>query len=75
MEEVEEGGKGTVVCTTTTKATEDGVGRGLVGTPPLSALPLWRWSVHHLGMPAGDTAVRGDAGPSYCNGEGASAAR
>ena len=73
--EEDEGGKGTIVRTATTKAMEDGVGQWAAGAAPLSALPPWRWSVCHLGTPAGDMAVRGDAGPSSCDGEGASAAQ
>ncbi len=55
----EEGGGGTVVRTAATKATEDGVGRGAAGAPPSSASPPWRWSVRHLGAPAGDAAGGG----------------
>ena len=73
--EEEEGGGRTVVRTATTKATEDGVGWGVAGTPPLSMSPPWRWSVHHLGTPAGDAVVRGDGGPPSRDGEGANAAR
>jgi len=57
--EEEEGGGGTVVRTAATKATEDGVGRGAAGAPPSSASPPWRWSVRHLGAPAGDAAGGG----------------
>ena len=70
--EEEEGGRGTIIQTATTKATEESVGREAAGAPPLSALPPWRWCVHHLGTPAGDTAARKDAGPSSCDGKGVS---
>ena len=73
--EEEEGGGGTVVWTATSKETEEGIGRWAAGAPPSSASPPWRWSVHHLGTPAGDAAGGGDAGPSSRDGEGVSAAR
>ena len=73
-EEDEGGGWGTVQ-TATTKTTEDGLGRGAAGAPPSFASPPYRWSVRHLGSPAGDAAARGDSGSLSRNGEGASAAQ
>ena len=73
--EEEKGGGGTVVRTTTTKATEDDIGWGAAGAPLLSALPPWRWSVHHLGTSAEDAAAGGELVPSSCNDEGTSAAQ
>ena len=73
--EEEEGGGGTVVWTATTKAMEDGISRGAAGATLLFALPPWRWSVRHLGMPVGDVAAGGDAGSLSPGSKGASAAQ
>ena len=62
------GGGGTVIWATTTKATEDGIGRWAAGAPPSSALPPWRWDMHHLGTPAGDCRQGRECCPMRDNG-------